>query len=126
MTNEEKYVYWLTHARYDMDTAVAMFTSGRWFYVVIMCQQAIEKLVKGLYTMYINDTVPRVHNIKTLFERFGDKLTVHVSPEVYQLFDILSSHYLSNRYPDFMNDPAKNVDETNAKNILDKSKEVFQ
>jgi hypothetical protein len=38
MTNEEKYGYWLTHAQYDLDTAGAMFTSGRWFYVVFMCQ----------------------------------------------------------------------------------------
>ncbi|MDR2607986.1 MAG: HEPN domain-containing protein [Treponema sp.] len=126
MTNEEKYTYWLTHAQYDIDTAGAMLASGRWFYVVFMCQQAVEKLVKGLYTVYIDDNVPRVHNIKTLFERFEDKLTVPILPEVFQLFDVLSSHYLGSRYPDFMNDPAKNVSEGNAKNIFNKSKEVFQ
>jgi HEPN domain-containing protein len=107
MTNEEKYTYWLTHAQYDMDTAGTMFTGDRWFYVVFMCQQAIEKLVKGLYTVYIDDAVPRVHNIKTLFERFEDKLDVQALPEVYQLFDALSGHYLGSRYPDFMNDPEK-------------------
>ncbi|MDR2748037.1 MAG: HEPN domain-containing protein, partial [Treponema sp.] len=36
----EKYEYWLTHAKYDMETAEVMFKSGRWFYVVFMCQQA--------------------------------------------------------------------------------------
>jgi HEPN domain-containing protein len=126
MTNEEKYAYWLTHAQYDIETANAMLTSGRWFYVVFMCQQAIEKLVKGLYAIYIDDNVPRVHNIKTLFERFEDKLIVRVMPEVYQVFDILSSHYLGGRYPDFMNDPASNVSRTDAENIYNKSKEVFQ
>jgi HEPN domain-containing protein len=50
-----------------------------------MCQQAVEKLVKGLYTMYIDDNVPRAHNIKTLFERFENKLTVQVPTEVYHL-----------------------------------------
>jgi HEPN domain-containing protein len=126
MTDEEKYVYWVTHACYDMDTAGAMLASGRWVYVVFMCQQALEKLVKGLYTMYIDDNVPRVHNIKTLFDRFADKLDVQAQPEVYRLFDVLSSHYLDSRYPDFMNDPAKNVGKTQAESIYNQTKEVFQ
>jgi HEPN domain-containing protein len=126
MTTEEKYAYWLTHAQYDMGTAGVMLASGRWFYVVFMCQQAVEKLVKGLYTTYIDDDVPRVHNIKTLFERFADKHDIQATQEVYQLFDVLSSHYLGNRYPDFMSDPEKSVGKTDAENIYNKSKEVFQ
>jgi HEPN domain-containing protein len=48
MTNEDKYAYWLKLAQYDLDSAGAMYTSGRWFYVAFMCQQAIEKSCKGL------------------------------------------------------------------------------
>ena len=44
MTLEEKYTYWLELADYDLESANAMFKTGRWFYVVFMCQQAIEKL----------------------------------------------------------------------------------
>ncbi|MDR0308069.1 MAG: HEPN domain-containing protein [Chitinispirillales bacterium] len=40
----------------------------RWLYVVFMCQQAMEKLVKGLYNYYIGDDVPRIHNIVNLME----------------------------------------------------------
>jgi HEPN domain-containing protein len=126
MTPEEKYTYWLTHAQYDIDTAGAMLASGRWFYVVFMRQQAVEKLVNGLYTVYMDDNVPRAHNIKTLFARFEDKLTVPVLPEIFQLFDALSSHYLGSWYPDFMNDPAKNASKGDAENIYNKSKEIFQ
>ena len=36
MTNEDKYTYWLELAKYDLDTATAMFSTGRWFYVVFM------------------------------------------------------------------------------------------
>jgi HEPN domain-containing protein len=78
------------------------------------------------YTLYIDDNVPRVHNIKTLFDQFKDKLAVQTLPEVYRLFDVLSGHYLDSRYPDFMNDPAKNVGKTQAESIHNKSKEVFQ
>ena len=49
MDSSEKFNYWKDIAQYDLDTAQAMFDAGRWLYVVFMCQQAIEKLCKGLY-----------------------------------------------------------------------------
>jgi len=88
-------------ARYDLDTAVAMFSTGRWFYVVFMCQQAIEKCCKGLYTLYIDDKVPKIHNINAVVSRFKDKLPVPVSEDVLRLFDSLSAQYITYRYPDF-------------------------
>jgi HEPN domain-containing protein len=48
MTPEEKFDYWLDIAEYDLKTAEAMFETGRWLYVVFMCQQAMEKLSKLL------------------------------------------------------------------------------
>ena len=42
MTTEEKYTYWLELAQYDLESASAMFTTGRWFYVVFICQQAVK------------------------------------------------------------------------------------
>ncbi len=48
MDAEEKFGHWLDTAEDDIGTADAMAASGRWPYVVFMCQQAIEKLVKGL------------------------------------------------------------------------------
>ena len=73
MTNEEKYEYWLDMAEYDLETAGAMYEKGRWIYVQFMCQQALEKLVKGLYILYVDDDIPRVHNIRAVLEKFDDK-----------------------------------------------------
>ena len=50
MDSEKKFNYWLDTAQYDLKTAESMLDAGRWFYVVFMCQQALEKLVKGLYS----------------------------------------------------------------------------
>jgi len=72
MNAQEKYEYWLDIAQYDLETANSMLSSGRWLYVVFMCQQATEKLAKGLYTLYVDDNIPRIHNIKTIVERFED------------------------------------------------------
>jgi HEPN domain-containing protein len=48
MNTQEKFDYWLDIAQYDLETEDAIFTAGRWLYVVFMCQQALEKLCKGL------------------------------------------------------------------------------
>jgi len=125
MTTEEKYTYWQELAQYDLESADAMFVSGRWFYVVFMCQQAIEKLCKGLYTLYIDDDVPKIHNIKQVFLCFEAKLPVPVSEDKYQLFDSLSAHYLVTRYPDFTRQINRQIDRSEAEALLIKTREVF-
>ena len=125
MTKDEKYNYWLELAQYDLDTAVAMFSSGRWFYVIFMCQQAIEKLCKGLYTLYLDDNVPKIHNIKQIFLCFEEKLSISVDEDNYRLFDSLSAYYLMNRYPDFSGQTTRQISKNEAESLLAKTKEVF-
>ena len=125
MKAQEKFEYWLDIAQYDLVTADTMLSGGRWLYVVFMCQQAIEKLMKGLYTLYIDDNVPRIHNIKTLIESFEDKLPVGISAEKYSFFDTLSAYYLNNRYPDFLSKLSLQISEIESKTILSQTKEVF-
>ena len=125
MRVEEKYAYWLELAQYDLESADAMFTSGRWFYVVFMCQQAIEKLCKGLYTLYLDDNVPKIHNIKTIFSRFKGKLQVTASEDTLLFFDTLSSQYITNRYPDFEPGQVHRINKDEAELLLSKTREVF-
>ena len=125
MTAEEKYEYWLDIAQYDLETANTMLSGGRWLYVVFMCQQAVEKLVKGLYTLYVDDNIPRIHSIKTIIERFEDKLPVAISEEKLNLFDTLSAYYLNNRYPDFISKLSLQIKEEEASEILSQTKDVF-
>jgi HEPN domain-containing protein len=125
MTNEEKYEYWLDTAQYDIDTADAMLKSGRWLYVVFMCQQAIEKLCKGLYILYIDDNVPRIHAIRQLVDRFSDKIHDPVGVERYALFDRLSSFYIEGRYTDYKEKLSSAIDKQEAKAILTQTKEAF-
>ena len=125
MTEEEKYAYWLELAQYDLESADAMFTTGRWFYVVFMCQQAIEKLCKGLYTLYLDDNVPKIHNITTVFSRFKEKLSVTASEDTLRFFDTLSTHYSTNRYPDFTKQTDRQISKTEAELLMSKTREVF-
>ncbi|GBU22085.1 hypothetical protein R80B4_01990 [Fibrobacteres bacterium R8-0-B4] len=125
MTAEQKYEYWLDIAEYDLGTAEAMLNGGRWMYVLFMCQQAVEKLCKGLYTLYVDDNVPRMHDITKLFGWFDDKLPIPVPAERRELFSELSQYYLNNRYPEFISKLSTKISETEARSVLAKTKEAF-
>jgi HEPN domain-containing protein len=125
MTNEEKFEYWLDIAQYDLESADAMFSTGRWLYVIFMCQQSIEKLVKGLFTLYVGDNVPKSHDIRSLFSMLKDKLPVPVDEAIIDFFSRLSSFYLNTRYPKFKAKLSAAVSKQDAESTLKKTKEVF-
>jgi HEPN domain-containing protein len=125
MTKEDKYTYWLQLAQYDLDTAQTMYAGGRWFYVAFMCQQAIEKICKGLYNFYIDDNIPRIHNIRFILAKIETSLSLTIKPEIYNLIDTLSAHYINNRYPDFSGVLNTQIDRVKATSILEKTREAF-
>ena len=127
MTNQEKYAYWLEYAKADLDTADFMAKAGRQLYVTFMCQQAIEKLVNGLYGLYLDfDNIPRIHNITRLINDFAEMLPQSVSREYYDLFNMLSDYYLNSRYPEYVENLSSKTVEGNSIKIVAKSKEVFE
>ena len=67
MDNKEKYSYWEEYAKYDLDMAGVMFETGRYLYSVFMCQQAVEKIVKGIYVLYTGEEPAKTHNIALVF-----------------------------------------------------------
>jgi HEPN domain-containing protein len=125
MTGEEKFEYWLDIAQYDLKTAAAMYRTGRWLYVVFMCQQALEKLVKGLYLLYLGKPAQKIHDIRTLFLEFSGKLIVPVDETIIEFFSRLSSFYLNTRYTDYKEKLSATVNKHAAKVALKKTKEVF-
>jgi HEPN domain-containing protein len=126
LTTEEKYQFWLTYAQNDLDTAEAMFSTGRWLYVLVTCQQALEKLIKGLYLFYIDDNIPRIHDINAIINRFKEKLPEPIDDTKSDLFRNLSNYYRRSRYPDYANELSTVATRETAKAILDKTKEVYQ
>ena len=125
MELSEKFDYWLDIAQYDLETAEAMFTSGRWLYVIFMCQQAIEKLCKGLYLLFIDDNIPRVHDINSLITKFEGKLPDAIDDDKRLLFAKLSAFYLNNRYPKYKEHLSESLNREEAQNILEQTREAF-
>lgn len=69
----EKHGEWLKQADYDMDTADAMFASGRYLYAIFMCHLSIEKSLKGLYLKELGEDPPKTHNLLYLVKKIGGK-----------------------------------------------------
>jgi HEPN domain-containing protein len=126
MTTEEKFEFWFEYAQNDLDTAEAMFKSGRWMYVYITCQQALEKLVKGLYLFYVDDNIPRLHDIAVIFGKYSDKLKKQIEDEYLSLFDKLSNFYLRSRYPDYSKILSYQATKKNSSSVLTKTKEAYK
>lgn len=100
-----------------------MYDSGRWQYVAFMCRQAIEKLCKDLYILYVDDNILRIHNISNIVLRFSDKLGQSISDETYAFFNHLTSLYMDGHYPDYSDQFFLNQEE--ARKLLQQAKEAF-
>ena len=125
MTNIEKYGKWLEMAEDDLDTATVMFNSRKYMYVSFMCQQAIEKLSKGIYVYTFNKEAPFTHNINIILKDI-EKITNSKEYSKYEsLFATLTSFYIIGRYDVYKQKVSKDLDNKSSKEILNKSKEAF-
>jgi HEPN domain-containing protein len=128
--NLEKYEHWEDIAKYDLDTAEAMYQAGRYLYVVFMCQQAIEKLAKGLYVYKRGEEAPRTHNIYSVFKKafdpdVKDDNFLGKETEYAPFFAELLAYYISERYPSYREKLSVSVKQEKAKEVLERTKEVF-
>lgn len=86
---------WLDASRYDLKTAVALLESRRNVYVLFMCQQSLEKLLKAHIASRTGGFPPRVHNLVRLAELAG----LEVSDKEREFLERLSLYYIQSRYP---------------------------
>ena len=72
MNKSQKYAYWLLLSDYDLNTIDCLIAGERWVYVAYLCQQAVERQLKGMYVYYINAEAPKTHNLSFLFKKVCD------------------------------------------------------
>ena len=126
-----KAFYWEDIARYDFESALALLQGERYLHVVFMCQQAVEKMVKALYVYIKKGDPPRVHNIMHVFKKTFQG-QINSNSELGQqtnryapFFARLFAHYISGRYPNYKEKLSESVEEAEAKEVYEKTKEVF-
>ncbi len=86
---------WVDASRYDLDTAKSLLKSQRYLYVLFMCQQALEKILKACATVKTGGFPPRIHNLA----RLAELADLDFSEDETKLLERLSLYYLQSRYP---------------------------
>ena len=118
----EKHEEWLKQAAYDMDTADAMFSSGRYFYAVFMCHLSIEKSLKGLYSKELTEVPPKTHNLLYLLKKIQKK----PDQDLQKFITKLNTASVATRYPDDLAKIQAAYTEEITKEMIEKSKDVLK
>ena len=118
----DKTTYWLDIADYDLDTAEAMFQTGRWLYVAFMCHQVIEKTLKAYWCGTREDDPPYTHNHKRLAEGCG--LYAQISAEQREFIETITNYNIEARYPENKEALAKTLTKDFCRKIIDDTKQL--
>lgn len=118
----DKVTYWVELSDYDIDTADAMFRTGRWLYVGFMCHQALEKIFKAYWVSKKEETAPFSHNLINIAQGCG----------LGQLLDDTQKLFISEimplnieaRYPSYKKSISESLSEGRCRSMLDKTKEL--
>ena len=86
---------WVDSSRYDLETARALLKSRRYLYVLFMCQQSLEKLLKAHVIAGTAEFPPRIHSLV----RLAEAATLSLSQEEKGFLERLSLYYIQSRYP---------------------------
>lgn len=115
---------WYALAQYDVDSAEVMFKGGRYLYVAFMCQQAIEKTLKGILLKETTQTPLYTHNLRRLAAglSFFEKL----SQEQIGLLDKFNAYYIESRYAETLAEMRSAIDQKDAGRILKECKEMLR
>ncbi len=86
---------WVDASRYDLETARALLESRRYLYVLFMCQQSLEKLLKAHVVSRTVAFPPRIHSLV----RLAELAELNPSEEERGFLERLSLYYIQSRYP---------------------------
>ena len=118
----DKHKEWLKQADYDMETADAMYSSGRYFYAVFMCHLSIEKSLKGLYSKLLDKVPPKTHNLIYLL----DKIQKRPERKLEKFIIRLNTASIATRYPDDLAKIQAAYTQEITREMINKSKDVLQ
>lgn len=113
----------MERVNYDWETARAMYKTGRYLYVVFMCQQAVEKTLKAILAFQRKEIKP-IHHLSKLAELAG--IRQEFDEETLTLIESLSGYYLNARYKETINTLSKAIGKKEAKDYLTKTEGLIK
>jgi HEPN domain-containing protein len=118
---EKDVKYWVDLSSYDLRTAGAMLKTGRYVYVLFMCQQAVEKLLKALVVKRTRSFPPKTHDL----ERLATICSLAPTPEQSELLRGLTAYYIETRYPEDARKIARETGREKSRSYLRRTKEIM-
>lgn len=118
---ENAILFWRNCARDNMDTARAMYKSGRWSFCMFMCQQTIEAILKAGYIHLKKEPPPYIHNLVLLVNQIGLKLPRDIDAAII----LANAHYIKARYKEDRFNP-KIYNRKSAHQLLKETEETIK
>lgn len=112
---------WVRQADRDLENAKKNLDIEAYDVCLILCEQAVEKMLKALYIKERNEEPPRTHSLRKLID------LTNMPDESLKLVTELDSYYMVLRYPDVSNVvPYENVDYEDAEDGINKAEEIIE
>lgn len=118
----DKVKYWTEVSDYDLETAEAMFSTGRWLYVGFMCHQTLEKIFKAYWCKRKDESSPMSHNLLNIAQACG--LNSLLSEEQKLFISEIMPLNIEARYPSYKGAVNKGLNQTRCREIIDKTREL--
>ncbi|MGQ9497419.1 MAG: HEPN domain-containing protein [Desulfotomaculales bacterium] len=112
---------WVAQAEYDLETARAMYSAGRYIYTLFMCHLALEKILKAYVVERTTETPPKTHNLITLL-RIGNP---RLSKQHREFIAGIAAMGVTTRYPASLSRALKSYTKEVTREFLEQTEEVF-
>ena len=119
----DKVAYWTDIANYDLETAEAMYETGRWLYVAFMCHQAIEKTLKAYWCGRQPEDPPYTHNHKRLAS--GSGLYDRMTDEQKAFIETVTNYNIEARYPEDKEALARTLTPQACQDLIEYTKQLM-
>jgi len=124
MTKEEKVKYWIDLCESDLRVGETLVTNKHNLYAGFMCQQVVEKIIKGYFTKVKDNAPPHIHDLPKLAKLSG--LNDLLSEEQKAFLKEVNPFNIEARYPEYKCKIAEYLTDEKTESVFKRTKEFFE
>jgi len=113
--------FWFDKSKEDLKSAKVLLEARRYSWCAFICQQAIEKYLKGAYVTKYKKIPPYIHKL----ERLCVELKLTLPENILEAIIDTDKYYISSRYPEYK-ESVSIKDYRKAARIYNKTKEILK
>jgi len=123
MDKQQHIDYWLKTAQHDLESALSIFSSGRYDWALFIGHLALEKLLKALWVKTHDSNIPpRIHDLV----KIAQETQLQLTPEEIIFLEEVTDLHIETRYPDYKFEFYKLCTKEFSQQKLQQIKEFFE